>query len=157
MTDLSYCAQHLKNKNYDRFLLALFVPAHEREAVLAVYALNVELKDVHDRISEEMIGHIRYAWWEEVLTKPPPGQPVLEALQTAQVPAELLLPLVQAYRSAFPNMPDVDALLEKITLTISPKAEKTWHRARNIISQHRKKYGPRRNSWLSFKLLMGGL
>src|SRR5579864_8087467 len=107
-TTLSYCAQEVYRHDRDRFLLSLFVPTVRRETLLALYALNVELARVHAAISEEMIGHIRYAWWQEALEAlyaggRISGHPVLEALAPAihggHIPSEALMPLVESYRA----------------------------------------------------------
>ena len=62
-----YCADLVRRLDYDRFLMSLFVPQTERPALLAVCALNAELAQVRSLVSEEMIGHIRLAWWQEAL------------------------------------------------------------------------------------------
>jgi len=166
---LSHCAQEVYAHDRDRFLLSLFVPAREREALLALYALNVELARIHDKISEEMIGHVRYAWWQEALEalyegQPARGQPVLEALvpviAAGYLPREMLMPLVEKYREHFPELPpEIDSMMEQISLhllhSLCPGAEPHWRRAQGIITKHRGRYGQCRNGWMSFKLLIG--
>ncbi len=158
----------------DRFLLCLFVPENRREAFLAAYALNAELAQVREKISEELIGQVRLAWWQERIGdsyagKPAAGHPVLEALQlvTPHVPKELLVGLVEEYRKNFADIlsppegevVEIDNVMEAISLhllrALCPDAEPHWRRAQGIIAKHRKRYGQRRNGWLSFRLLIG--
>src|SRR5882724_8075260 len=82
---LSHCAEEIRRHDRDRFLAALFVPVEQREALFAACALNIELARIRTAVSEEMLGHIRQAWWEEAVEAlyvgaPPRGQPVLLAL-----------------------------------------------------------------------------
>src|SRR5690349_9388890 len=81
----SYSARLVREHDRDAFLRCLFVPPPQREALLALYALNIELAQVKEKTREEMIGHIRLSWWQENIEalyegKPPNGQPVLDAL-----------------------------------------------------------------------------
>ena len=141
---------------------ALFVPEEQRETVLAVYALVVELEKIPAEVSEEMIGHIKYAWWQEALEGVVAGQggrghPVLEALApkvaAGEVPASLLASLVEAYRSNYPEaLPDSDVLLTTLTLPLISKPE-TWKKAHRMIATHRKRHGRKQQMWLTFKLL----
>ncbi len=165
--NISLLAAELRGHNPDRFLQAMFVSPPAREVVITLYALEMELSHVHGMVKEEMIGHIRYAWWQEAIEglfdgKPARGHPVLESLKpyiaAGQVQKEALLALVSAYREAFPQKPENSAMLTdaviKITLeNISPKCIRRWVRAGQIISAHRLRYAKRANSWLALKLL----
>lgn len=168
---LSYCGQEVHTHDYDRFLLSLFVPQASREPLLALYALNAELAHVRAMVSEEMIGHIRYAWWVESLEKlasgtQPRGHPLLETLAqevaSGRVPLSLLMPLAEHYRDHFPGAPpQADDIVEQSGLTLirslCPQSERPWMKAQGIISRHRLLHSGRRNGWLSVKLLLAGL
>jgi hypothetical protein len=166
---LSYSAHEVYTHDRDRFCLSLFVPASQRESLLAVYALNVELLKIRGTVKEEMIGHIRYAWWQEAVEglyagERRQGQPVLEALAplVALLPKEMLMPLLEQYREHFPELPsDADRILEDISLvmirTLCPQAEIPWHRANAIIVKHRHTHGNKWRSWLVLKLLLAGI
>ncbi|MDE3060315.1 MAG: squalene/phytoene synthase family protein [Pseudomonadota bacterium] len=166
MKNLSYCAELVLKEDHDGFLAALFVPAPEREALLALAALNVELAHVREAVHEEMIGHIRYAWWQETIEamyrgQPRQGQPVLEALMplvtSGQLPQDALMALVTRYRDAFPDAPQgVDTVMEELLAALlMPKAAANWRRARGKIVCHRQRYGKGWNGWLAIKLLIG--
>lgn len=165
---LSYCADMVRAHDRDLYLLALFVPAAKREGLLSLYALATELSHLRHMVSEEMIGHIRYAWWRETLEAlyagtPRPGHPVLEALQPqlAQLPQAHLMALVEAYAGPYPQAPQgEDAALETLSLlwlaAHAPEAIKPWRKAHRILTRHRTRHGRKRHSWLLLKLLVSG-
>ncbi len=164
--DLSHCAQLVHRHDGDRFLLALFVPEPAREQLLALYALRVELAHIKRAAREEMLGHIRHAWWSEALEalaegKGPRGHPVLSELERSPLSAAELAPLSDAYREAFPDMPVVDELMDALSLTLleraCPQAIAHWKKAHGVIARHRKKWGQGGNSWLRVKLLLAGI
>ncbi len=167
---LSYCALQVYESDRDRFLQSLFVPELQRESLLAIYALNVELRRIHNNVSEEMIGHIRYAWWYEKLEamfegKTIPGHPVMEALEPlieeGALPKPELLALVETYRAHYPELPhDADMRLKGLSLIllrkICPQAERAWLTADDIVTRHRERYEQGRNTWLAARLLLAG-
>ena len=51
----------------DRFLTALFAPAAQRDALLALYAFNHELARAREVASEPTLALIRLQWWREVV------------------------------------------------------------------------------------------
>lgn len=167
---LSYCAETVKRGDPDRFLLGLFVPEPARETLYAVAALNLELAHIADAVTEETLGHIRHAWWQEAVDAlymgaPPRAQPVLQALDEAirsdHLPRGSLTPLLDTYRAHFPITPlDVDKVMETIAQgvihTAAPDAEPGWRRVSRILSKHRIDYGLERKTWLMLKLLIAG-
>lgn len=168
-TTLSYCGQQAKAHDRDRFLAALFVPEPARESLFALSALRQELEHVHHAVKEEMIGHIRYAWWQEALDKlhagePPRGQPVLESLfvihSAGRLPQAAFQPLLDAYRGAFPQRPtSLEAVMDEMSLTLLQAAQAQagdWQKARRLIAHHRARWGGKGNGWLSLKLLAAG-
>lgn len=168
--NLSYCADYVYTHDRDRFLLSLFVPAAAREGLLTLYALNTELAQVQVKISEEMIGHIRFAWWQEAIDglyagTPPRGHPVLDALKividNGHLPEATLSFLLEEYRGNFPGQPpDIEGAIEKISMVFiclaCPEAETGWRKAHGIIARHRRRFAQGWNSWLSLKLLIAG-
>ncbi|MDE3015980.1 MAG: squalene/phytoene synthase family protein [Pseudomonadota bacterium] len=168
---LSYCADLVRKHSRDDLLLCLFMPAEAREAVLAVYALNIELAQVREKTSEELIGQVRLAWWQEAVEAlyaghPARDQPVLQALApviaSGHPPRESVMALIENYRVHFPDSPpDIEAAMDEATLALlralCPQAEAGWRKARNIILKHRRRHGQRRNGWLNFKLLVAGM
>lgn len=51
----------------DRFLSALFAPPPARAGLLALAALDWELKRIPALVSEPMLGAIRYQWWRDTI------------------------------------------------------------------------------------------
>lgn len=88
--DLSYCAQQVHQADHDRFLTALFAPAARREALFALYALNIALSRIGETVSQPMLGEIRLQWWRESLdgiyAGTPRREPVVEALAATVAP-----------------------------------------------------------------------
>ncbi len=151
----------VKIQRRDWFLAALFLPVSIRDAVLAIYALDVELEHVHHVVKEEMIGHIRYAWWQEKIealrsAAPTEGHPLLQALAVSNIAVEMLLPIVTAYRESFPEYP---AGSDEIVMNVARSYlannahTKKWEKATAMITTHRKKYGKKLGNWLLVKLL----
>ena len=157
---LSYCGMEVYKYDRDRFLAALFIPAPSREAFFCFCALNLELARIPELVSEEMIGHIRYAWWQESIEEiysggKAKGQPVLRALAETKLPQHVVMKLVTSYREHFPNPPPhVDAIFQSLLQKLCPEAEKSWRKAGGIIAGHRKRYGQKWNGWLMMKLLI---
>jgi phytoene synthase len=87
MTTLSYVAEQVRRFDNDRFLCTLFAPADRREALLVLFAFNVELARIRELVHEPLIGQMRLQWWRDALdalygATPPPRHPVVEALGT---------------------------------------------------------------------------
>ena len=64
---LSYCGEQVRRSDNDRFLCVQFSPAEVREALYALYAFNLELARIPERVSEPLLGEIRYQWWQDAL------------------------------------------------------------------------------------------
>ena len=165
---LSICADQLREHSRDRFLLTLFVPARAREELTALYALEMELDHVQGAVREEMIGHIRYAWWQEAIEglydgKPARGHPVLEALkpmiEQGHLPKAEVLALVDIYRANLPQLPPdsaarTDHIADKLMDVLAPEKKKAWRRAMGIIERHRKRHPSGANGRLALALFM---
>jgi phytoene synthase len=83
----AYCAELVQKADRDRFLAALFAPADRRDALLALYAFNIEVARVREVAREPLPGEIRLQWWSEVLggerREEASANPVAAALLTA--------------------------------------------------------------------------
>ena len=66
-TNAEHCANLVRDADRDRYLATLFAPAEHRDALLALYAFNVEIARVRDVAREPMPGEIRLQWWREAL------------------------------------------------------------------------------------------
>jgi NADH dehydrogenase [ubiquinone] 1 alpha subcomplex assembly factor 6 len=67
VSDLSYVADQVRRFDHDRFLTALFVPAPRREAVLSLFAFNLELARARELVREPMMGLMRLQWWRDAV------------------------------------------------------------------------------------------
>ncbi|PPQ35324.1 squalene/phytoene synthase family protein [Rhodopila globiformis] len=98
----------------DRFLTALFAPAPRRDALLTLYAFNHELARARSVAHEPPLALIRLQWWREVVEGAPRphevATPVSAAIATGALPADRLLPLIEAREAEaygdFPTLAD---------------------------------------------------
>lgn len=89
-------SEQLRKYDSDRFLSALFAPPDARPHLLALYALDWELKRIPGLISEPMLGAIRFQWWRDTIGSiyqgEHPGHELVPALaaaiETGTLPAE---------------------------------------------------------------------
>jgi len=84
------CAEEVRCHDPDRFYAGLFAPERARKRLFALYAFNLEIARVRERVSEPMLGEVRLQWWREALDRIFAGHPlrhdVSEALaQTIEV------------------------------------------------------------------------
>jgi phytoene synthase len=83
MSDL---ADQVRRDDHDRYLCALFAPAHLREDLFALYAFNAEVAKVRESVTEQLIGRMKLQWWRDLIAaiyeggSVPKGNPVVEAL-----------------------------------------------------------------------------
>jgi len=67
-----------------------YAPADRRAGVQALFALDETLGQILRTTREPMVGQMRLTWWHEALAaldvRPPPAQPVLQALASDVVP-----------------------------------------------------------------------
>ncbi len=64
---LSTVAQDVRRYDRDRFGTVLFAPTAHREALLTLFAFNLELARVREQVSEPMLGQIRLQWWRDTI------------------------------------------------------------------------------------------
>jgi len=79
----SHCENLVREADKDRFLATLFAPAECRGALFALYAFNVEVSSVRERIHEPIAGSVRLQWWRDVLegTRDAGGHPTAGAMR----------------------------------------------------------------------------
>ena len=75
MPPLSDAARLVRDFDRERFVTALFAPLDRREALMTLYAFNVEIARVRESVREPMAGMIRLQWWRDVLTAAAEGCP----------------------------------------------------------------------------------
>src|SRR6516225_7886730 len=98
----AHCEALLRAADKDRFLTTLFAPAEHRNALIALYAFNVEIA----RVREALAGEIRLQWWSDVFGGASRGEvaahPVAAALLASmaryRLPPESFKALIEAHR-----------------------------------------------------------
>jgi 15-cis-phytoene synthase len=83
-----YCLDLVRRHDEDRWLAAGYAQGDVKRRVLALYAFQIELKNIPAAVSEPPLGEIRLQWWREALQeirggKRPRAHPVVEALADA--------------------------------------------------------------------------
>ena len=103
---VSFCAELVRNADRDRYVATLFAPAHNRNALYALYAFNVEVEQVRNRAREAAPGEIRLQWWREVVQgerhgeamASPVAASLLDAIEHHRLPVNAILALLEARR-----------------------------------------------------------
>jgi phytoene synthase len=103
-TNIEHCAALVRETDRDRYLATLFARAQHRDALLALYAFNIEISRVRDLAREPMPGEIRLQWWREVLGGERDGEaaahPVAAALRETlarhNISSDRLIALIDA-------------------------------------------------------------
>jgi len=138
-----HCRDLVRQHDRDRFLTALFAPQQHRDALMALYAFDVEIRRVAGIVSEPMPGEIRLQWWFDALGAIEhgsiEGHPVAAALRatidTYTLPVQPLLDLIEArrfdlYNDPMPSLTDlegyagetVSAILQLAALVLSKQS-----------------------------------
>jgi phytoene synthase len=115
-----FCAELVRSHDFSRYASALFVPAAQRRALLALYAFNVEVSRVHELVSQPLPGEMRLQWWTDMLAGVDhggvEGNPVaaelLLAIRAWRLPVERLSRLIEEHQFDLYNdpMPTMAAL-----------------------------------------------
>ncbi len=127
MTELSYCAEQIKNFDNDRYVAALFADKVVREDLFALYAFNLELSKIRETVSEPMIGRMRLQFWRDAIPRvvagdPPEhavAEPLSMACQRVSMPESELLALIDAREA------DLDDIAPKDMMAVEAYAEGT--------------------------------
>lgn len=107
-----------------RYYSGLFAPAEHRGALLALYALKVEIARIPALVSEPGLGEIRLQWWREALAQIADGRPgetshltvIGEAIAHYRLPVAPLIALIDAHRGDLyadppPTVSDLEGFL----------------------------------------------
>ncbi|EME70792.1 phytoene/squalene synthetase [Paramagnetospirillum caucaseum] len=104
-TALSHAAALVSRFDRDRFVTALFAPPEKREALMLLYAFNVEIAKVQESVREPMAGQIRLQWWRDALIagagggvcdNHPVARPLGELIRDRALPLEPFDDLISA-------------------------------------------------------------
>lgn len=67
-SDLSgnfFCQDYVRRYDYDHYLCTMLAPLPVRRALMTIYAFNIELAMIRERVNEQMLGEIRFQWWRD--------------------------------------------------------------------------------------------
>jgi len=64
---IDYCAEQVRAYDYNRYFAATFAPYPVRRGLTALYAFNLEIASVRERVSEFLLGEMRLQWWRETV------------------------------------------------------------------------------------------
>jgi 15-cis-phytoene synthase len=125
----SYCENLVREADRDRFLATLFAPAEYRGALFALYAFNVEVSSVRERIHEPIAGSVRLQWWRDVLerTRDAGGHPTASAMREVvsryALSVDTLHNLLEArifdlYNDPMPGLAELDTYAHQTSSTL---------------------------------------
>ncbi|MDO8840320.1 MAG: phytoene/squalene synthase family protein [Parvibaculum sp.] len=126
-TAFAACFEEVRQHDHDRFLTVLLAPAPARDALLALYAFNVEIARIPEAVSEPMMGQIRLQWWRETVEGLDRGETrghaVAEALAATDISREGLLALIDARErdlseEAFADLPALEAYADATSAAV---------------------------------------
>ena len=111
-----YCADAVRAGDNDRYLCAILAPEPPREALLALYAFNIEIAKTRESVSEPMVGEIRLQWWREAIDELYAGRvrqhavvgPLAQAVEAFAIPRRPLDALIDARAADLDDTPPRD-------------------------------------------------
>ncbi|ABD88321.1 phytoene/squalene synthase family protein [Rhodopseudomonas palustris] len=127
----AFCADLVRNHDFDRYAATLFLDAEHRRAALALAAFNVEIVRVRDQVSQPLPGEIRLQWWTDMLAGQGhggvEGNPVAAELQRAigryALPVAPLSRLIEAhifdlYNDPMPDQTTFEVYLDETSAAL---------------------------------------
>lgn len=116
-----HLASLVREGDPDRFFATLFAPEQHREALLALYAFNLDIARVRETIRDPMAGEIRFQWWRDALmgeargdvAAHPIAHVLIRAVDAYSLPRQALLNLIDArtfdlYDDPMPSLNDLE-------------------------------------------------
>lgn len=116
----------VRTHDHDRYLATLFAPSKGRDALMALYAFNIDVSHIPETVSEPMLGEMRLQWWRDAIETLESGgitgNPVADALgraiQEYGLPRALITSIIDARTfdlsgEAMPDMTALKAYLQK--------------------------------------------
>jgi phytoene synthase len=69
-----YAADQLRRFDRERYATTLFAPPEARDALMVLYAFNLEVARVRESVREPMAGLVRLQWWRDVIAGAQAGE-----------------------------------------------------------------------------------
>jgi phytoene synthase len=125
------CRALVRAEDRDRYLAALFAPSGKRNHLFALYAFNIEIAHVAERVREPAMGEIRLQWWRDTIegkaAGDAAGNPVAHALidtvERCKLSRPLLLELIDAhafdlYSDPMASMQQLETYLDETSVAL---------------------------------------
>jgi phytoene synthase len=118
----AFCAELVRNHDFEAYATTLFAPLRCRRALLALYAFNVEIVRIREQITQPLAGEVRLQWWIDAIAGEghggvegnPVAAELLLAIRDHGLPIERLSRLIEAHQFDLYNDPMQDmAALEQ--------------------------------------------
>lgn len=117
----AHCDTAVRQGDKDRWLASLFAPESRRPDLLALYAFNLEVASVRERVREALPGEVRLQWWRDVLEgagrgdvqSHPVAAALLDVVTRHRLPVAPLVALIDArvadlYDDLLPTVGDLE-------------------------------------------------
>jgi 15-cis-phytoene synthase len=115
-SDTDYIPGLVRSGDQDRYLAGLLAPRTARDHLFALYAFNIELARIGERVTEPQLGEIRLEWWRNVL-ETPAGEPAAHPVAAALIAARAACDLPDALLAGMIDARGVDVQREPIAST----------------------------------------
>ena len=133
---LSHAATQVRRYDRERFVTGLFAPPERREALMVLYAFNVEVASVRENIREPLAGAIRLQWWQDVVAGERPGDetarhpvaaPLQRLLADGTLPRALLATMIEGRQhdlsgQGFADLAGLEAYVEATSAALAEAA-----------------------------------
>ncbi|MFZ5731833.1 MAG: phytoene/squalene synthase family protein [Pseudomonadota bacterium] len=129
--DATFCALDVRERDFERYALTLFVAPAHRRALLALFAFNAEVSRVRDMVSQPLPGEIRLQWWADALAGKEHGEAggnpiaaeLLRAIEACGLPRGMLDHSIEAHRfdlydDPMPSLRHLEAYADKTDGTV---------------------------------------
>lgn len=98
-----YCSDLVQRRDEDRWLASRYAAADRRGALVALYALHLELARIPASVSEPPLGEIRLQWWRDAVEE------VRSGVRVRAHPVVAAMAATDTLRFAEEFMPAIDA------------------------------------------------
>lgn len=160
--EIRQLAAMVRQGDYRRFLAIQLAPPAQREALYAITACAIELRDVPKKVREPLAGFMRLAWWRDALLalktgQNPPSHAILQGLSRADPRAwDSLLGLLERVQHQFdvasPPPLDIGSYCDAAWQGHVPPHDKTFRALAYVSRQSRiKPHHILRLLWISLQ------
>ncbi len=119
-----YCTKLVRQYDKNRYLSGSLADSKRRQQLFSLYAFDIEINQIRDKISDAFPGEVRIQWWRDAITGNETGgvgnHPIASAListiENYQLPIDPICNLLEArtfdiYNDPMPTMHDLEGYL----------------------------------------------